>query len=130
MAGATVGLSVRRVIVRHHLGFHQVTGRTELGRIQVVIRHCRHDEEDKQRRCCPRGEDDKTTQARALAERGLRFLRDVHIGLGAIALVGVVVFPQFELLSVVAVYEGINALAHEGLRQVIKTRPNRRPQPT
>ena len=26
-----------------------------------------------------------------LAERGLRFLRDVHIGLGAIALVGVVV---------------------------------------
>ncbi len=65
-----------------------------------------------------------------LAERSLRFLRDVHIGLGGLALAGAVVFPQFAILPAVAAYEGVNALGHEGLRQVVKTRPKHSSQPT
>ena len=57
-----------------------------------------------------------------VAERGLRFLRDVHIGIGAVALTGAVIFPQLEVLSLVAGYEGVNALAHEGLRRAVKSR--------
>jgi hypothetical protein len=55
--------------------------------------------------------------SRNVAERGLRFLRDFHLGIGGMALAGTVVFPP---LTVVAAYEGINALGHEGLRQIVK----------
>lgn len=59
------------------------------------------------------------------AERKLRFLRDVHLGIGAVALAGAVIFPQLKVLSVFAGYEGLNAAAHEGLRRAVKPRPNR-----
>jgi cobalamin synthase len=62
----------------------------------------------------------------SIAERSLRFLRDLHIGLGAIALAGAVVLPQFAIFSTVAAYEGINAAAHEGLRQTVKPKSRSR----
>jgi hypothetical protein len=71
------------------------------------------------------GETGKTN----VAERSLRFLRNVHIGIGATALAGAVIFPQAAIFSAVAGYEGLNAAAHEGLRQAVKPRPKRNPQP-
>ena len=62
-------------------------------------------------------------------ERSLRFLRNIHIAIGAVALAGAVVFPQIEILSVVAAYEGLNALVHEGLRKVIGNRSGRKLKP-
>jgi hypothetical protein len=60
---------------------------------------------------------------RSGGERALRFLRDIHIGIGGAALAGTVLFPPLEAVAMpVAVYEGLNALAHEGLRRVIKGR--------
>jgi hypothetical protein len=55
-------------------------------------------------------------------ERVLGGLRDLHlfIGAGALILAEVLVIPA---LVTVAAYEGLNALAHEGLRQAVKTRP-------
>jgi len=64
-----------------------------------------------------------------VAERGTRFLRNIHVAIGAVALAGAIIFPQVEVLSVIATYEGINALAHEGLHQAVKNRRNREPKP-
>lgn len=63
------------------------------------------------------------------AERGLRFLRDVHIAIGAVALAGAIVFTQIIALPLIAAYEGANAAIHEGLRQVVKNRSNYQPKP-
>lgn len=61
-----------------------------------------------------------------IAERGLRFLRDFHLGLGAVALVGAAVFPPAAVVAgPFAVYEGVNAGVHELLRQAVRSR--RRP---
>ena len=64
-----------------------------------------------------------------IVERGVRALRNLHIAIGAVALAGALVFPAIEIFPVVAVYEGINALAHEGLRRVVRSRPKRNLQP-
>lgn len=55
-------------------------------------------------------------------EKVLRVLRNIHIGIGAVALAGAVVFPAGTVLLPIAAYEGVNALAHEGLRRVIASR--------
>ncbi|HSX35912.1 MAG TPA: hypothetical protein VLH84_03185 [Patescibacteria group bacterium] len=65
------------------------------------------------------------TKKTNLPERGLRFLRNVHIALGTAALVGSVVFPPLEVF---AAYEGVNALAHEGLRQIVKPKSKSKKQ--
>jgi hypothetical protein len=58
-----------------------------------------------------------------VVERGIRFLRDIHIGIGGVALAGAVIFPPIEAVAMpVAIYEGVNALAHEGLRRVVANR--------
>ncbi len=50
-----------------------------------------------------------------LAERGLLWLRNLHIGIGAVALAGAVVFPQIVVLPAVAAYEGASAVVHDEL---------------
>jgi hypothetical protein len=53
----------------------------------------------------------------------IRFLRDVHIGIGGAALAGAIVFPPLEAVAMpLAIYEGANALVHEGLRRVVAAR--------
>jgi len=61
------------------------------------------------------------------AERGTRFLRNLHIAIGATALAGAVVFPQIGIFSSVAAFEGVNAVAHEEVRRAFKRRS--KPQP-
>lgn len=58
------------------------------------------------------------------AERVIRRLRNVHIAIGAVALAGAVAFPGIEIFPVIAGYEGVNTLAHEGLRRAVRKRPN------
>jgi len=57
------------------------------------------------------------TSKGSFAERSWRYLRNLHIGIGSVALAGVVVFPQAALLSGIAGIEGANVLVHEELRQ-------------
>jgi hypothetical protein len=64
-----------------------------------------------------------------VGERGIRFLRNIHIGIGAVALAGAVVFPQIEILPVIAAYEGGIALIHEGLRRVVRGRSRQKLKP-
>jgi hypothetical protein len=60
---------------------------------------------------------------RGTAERGIRFLRDVHIGIGGVALLGALLIPPLEAVAAsLAIYEGVNALAHEGLRRIVAGR--------
>jgi hypothetical protein len=56
-----------------------------------------------------------------LAERTLGFLRNVHAAIGAVAL-GAEVVTGYIVFETVAIYEGLNALAHEGLKRLIKNR--------
>jgi hypothetical protein len=61
-------------------------------------------------------------------ERGLGFLRNIHAAIGAVAL-GAEVVTGFVVFEAIAIYEGLNALAHEGLRRVVKNfrRPKLKP---
>jgi hypothetical protein len=65
------------------------------------------------------------------AERSLGTLRDIHIGIGAVALAGAVAFPEVAVFSVVFGYEALIAVAHEGLRRYVQDRSNSnsKPQP-
>ena len=65
----------------------------------------------------------------SFAERGLRFLRNVHLLLGAAALAGSLIFTEFVALPAIAAYEFINAGVHELARQAIKSRGASKPQP-
>jgi hypothetical protein len=58
------------------------------------------------------------TEKEPLVERGSRALRDFHLGLGGIALVGAVLFPvAASALTMGAGYEGIRAGFWEASRQ-------------
>jgi hypothetical protein len=54
-----------------------------------------------------------------IAERGLGFLRNVHAAIGAVAL-GAEVVTGYIVFEAIAIYEGLNALVHEGLKRVVK----------
>jgi hypothetical protein len=62
-----------------------------------------------------------------VVERGLGFLRNVHLAIGAVAL-GAEVATGSVVFETVAIYEGLNALAHEGLKRFLKNRRSAKPQ--
>lgn len=72
---------------------------------------------------------EKVPKTGNIAERGLRFLRNVHIAIGTVALGGVLIFTEAAILPAIAAYEFINAGVHELGRQVVKNRSGPKPHP-
>jgi len=61
-----------------------------------------------------------------ILERGAGFFEKLHYGLGAVALVGAAVFPEFSVpLAIIGAWE----IVHGGLWTVIKSGVSKKPQP-
>ncbi len=78
--------------------------------------------------CMARNHEGTTSGKRNIIEKGVGLLRDVHIAIGGVALAGAVLFPSIAILPVIASYEGLNALTHEGIRRTVRNRPNQKIQ--